>query len=165
MNCAHFPARVKNGTWSWHSSPDLGIVSCACCGEPDLYLNKTSSMFPLCHISGRYRSTTGHTFTTAYFKILIECIQKVAVYLGYGTKIWLSELKLPLKCAVVSLYSAIKQRLKCNTGKVCNYLIQFLLTMVLWTSLPTPFVNAQQLSKCSVQSLILTQNAKYFPKI
>jgi hypothetical protein len=38
---------------------------------------------------------------------------------------------LPLKCAVVSLYSVVKQRLKCNTGKVCNCLIQFLLTMVL----------------------------------
>jgi hypothetical protein len=25
-----------------------------------------------------------------------------------------------LKCAVVSLYSVVKQRLKCNTGKVCN---------------------------------------------
>jgi hypothetical protein len=36
-----------------------------------------------------------------------------------------------LKCAVVSLYSAVKQQLKCNTGKVCNCLIQFLLTMVL----------------------------------
>jgi hypothetical protein len=36
-----------------------------------------------------------------------------------------------LKCAVVSLYSVVKQRLKRNTGKVCNCLIQFLLTMVL----------------------------------
>jgi hypothetical protein len=33
-------------------------------------------------------------------------------------------------CAVVSLYSVVKQRLKCNTGKVCNCLVQFLLTMV-----------------------------------
>jgi hypothetical protein len=38
---------------------------------------------------------------------------------------------LPLKCAVVSMYSVVKQRLKCNTGKVCNCLVQFLLTMVL----------------------------------
>jgi hypothetical protein len=36
-----------------------------------------------------------------------------------------------LKCAVVSLYSVVKQRLKCNTGKVCNCLIQFLVTVVL----------------------------------
>jgi hypothetical protein len=36
-----------------------------------------------------------------------------------------------LKCAVVSLYSVVKQRLKSNTGKVCNFLIQFLLTVVL----------------------------------
>jgi transposase len=39
--------------------------------------------------------------------------------------------KLALKCAVVSLYSVVKQRLKCNTGKVCICLIKFLLTMVL----------------------------------
>jgi hypothetical protein len=38
---------------------------------------------------------------------------------------------LPLKCAVVSLYSVVKQRLKCNTGKVSNCLIQFLLTKFL----------------------------------
>jgi hypothetical protein len=44
---------------------------------------------------------------------------------GYGTYIWLSVPKLPLQCAAVSLYLAVKQRLKCNTGKVCNCLIQF----------------------------------------
>jgi hypothetical protein len=32
----------------------------------------------------------------------------------------LSVSKLPLKCAVVSLYSVVKQRLKCKTGKVFN---------------------------------------------
>jgi hypothetical protein len=59
------------------------------------------------------------------------------VVLGYGTVrevgrlMWLSVSKLPLKCAVVSLYSVVKQRLNCNTGKVCNCLIQFLLTTVL----------------------------------
>jgi hypothetical protein len=37
---------------------------------------------------------------------------------------------LPLQCAV-SLYSVVKQQLKCNTGKACNCLIQFLLTVVL----------------------------------
>jgi hypothetical protein len=36
-----------------------------------------------------------------------------------------------LKYAVVSLYSVVKQQLKCNTGKVCNCLIQLLLTVVL----------------------------------
>jgi hypothetical protein len=45
--------------------------------------------------------------------------------------IWLSVSKLPLKSAVVSLYSVVKQRLKCNAGKVCNCVIQFLLTVVL----------------------------------
>jgi hypothetical protein len=52
------------------------------------------------------------------------------VCLGYGTYIWLSVSNYPLKCAVVSLNSVVKQRLKCNTGEVCNCLIQFLLTMV-----------------------------------
>jgi hypothetical protein len=55
----------------------------------------------------------------------------VAVHLGYGTLIWLSVLKLLLKCDVVSLYSAVKQQLKCNTDEVCNCLIQFLCTMFL----------------------------------
>jgi hypothetical protein len=36
---------------------------------------------------------------------------------------------MPLKRAGVSLYSAVKQRLKCITGRVCNCLIQFFLTM------------------------------------
>jgi hypothetical protein len=61
----------------------------------------------------------------------IKCVRKFAVHLGCGTQIWLSISKLSLQCAVVSLYSVVKQRLKCNTGKVCNCLIQFLLSMVL----------------------------------
>jgi hypothetical protein len=60
----------------------------------------------------------------------VQCVRKVTVHLDYGTYISLSVSKLPLKCAVVSLYSDFKQRLKCNTGKVGNCLIQFLLTMV-----------------------------------
>jgi hypothetical protein len=35
-----------------------------------------------------------------------------------------------LEYAAVSQYSVVKQRLKCNTGKVRNCLIQFLLTRV-----------------------------------
>jgi hypothetical protein len=62
---------------------------------------------------------------------IVQCFRKVAVHLGYGTWNWLSVSKLMLKCAVVSLYSVVKQRLKCSTVKVCNCLIQFLLTMVL----------------------------------
>jgi hypothetical protein len=61
----------------------------------------------------------------------LQCIWKVAVHLGYSMYICLSVSKLPPKCAVVSLYKVVKQRLKCTTGKVCNFLIQFLLTMVL----------------------------------
>jgi hypothetical protein len=53
------------------------------------------------------------------------------VQLGYGTYVWLSVSKLPLQCAAVSLYSVVKQRFTCNTGKVCNCLIRFLLTVVL----------------------------------
>jgi hypothetical protein len=63
--------------------------------------------------------------------VIIQCFRKVAVHLDLGTWIWLSVSKLPLKCAVVSLYSVVQQRLKCNIGKECNCLIQFLLTMVL----------------------------------
>jgi hypothetical protein len=55
----------------------------------------------------------------------VTCVRKVALHLGYSTYIWLSLSKLPLQCAVVSLYSVVKQRLKCNTGKVCNCLIQY----------------------------------------
>jgi hypothetical protein len=71
------------------------------------------------------------------------------VHLGYGTYIWLPVSKLPLKCAVVSLYSVVKQRLKCNTGKVCNCLIQFLLSMVLSIE-ERVFISAQRLSERTV---------------
>jgi hypothetical protein len=39
------------------------------------------------------------------------------------------DVDLVVSIEVVSLYSVVKQRLKCNTGKVCNCLIQSLLTM------------------------------------
>jgi hypothetical protein len=61
----------------------------------------------------------------------VLCVRKVAVHVGYGPYIWLSVPKLPLQYAVVSLCSVVKQRLKCDTGKVRDCLIQFLLTMVL----------------------------------
>jgi hypothetical protein len=38
--------------------------------------------------------------------------------------------KLPLRCAVVSVYSVVKQQVKCNTANACNCLIQFLVTVV-----------------------------------
>jgi hypothetical protein len=71
------------------------------------------------------------------------------VHLGYGTYIWLSVSQLPLKCAVVSLYSVVKWWLECNTGKVCNCLIQFLITMVLSTE-ERVFIQAQRLSEHNV---------------
>jgi hypothetical protein len=33
-------------------------------------------------------------------------------------------IEVAVKCAVVSLYSVVKQRLKCNTGKMCNFQIK-----------------------------------------
>jgi hypothetical protein len=72
-----------------------------------------------------------HKYTRRVSAYIIQSVRKVAVHLGYGTQIWLSVPKLPLQCAVVSLSSVAKQRLKCNTGKVCNCLIQLLLTVVL----------------------------------
>jgi hypothetical protein len=71
------------------------------------------------------------------------------VQLDYGTYIWLSVSQLPLKCAVVSLYSVVKQRLKCNTVKVCNGLIQFLLTVVLSIE-ERVFISAQRPSERTV---------------
>jgi hypothetical protein len=83
------------------------------------------------------------------FSDIIQWIRKVALRLDYGTWIWLSVSKLPLKCAVVSLYSAVKKLLKCNTGKMCC-LIQFLLYRRSWTSLPIPFISAQRLTELAV---------------
>jgi hypothetical protein len=40
-------------------------------------------------------------------------------------------IEVAVECAVVSLYSVVKQRFKCNTGKVCKCLIKFLLIVVL----------------------------------
>lgn len=72
VNCVHFLTTLKNGTWSWHRSPHLGMASRTCCVEPDGYLNKTSSTFLLHHIYGRCRSTAGLTLTTAQFNILTQ---------------------------------------------------------------------------------------------
>jgi hypothetical protein len=35
--------------------------------------------------------------------IVVQCVRKVAVHLGYGPCIWLSVPKLPLQCAAVWL--------------------------------------------------------------
>jgi hypothetical protein len=45
-------------------------------------------------------------------------------------RLWYLDLVVSIDVAVVSLYSVDKQQLKCNTGKVCNCLIQLLITMV-----------------------------------
>jgi hypothetical protein len=50
---------------------------------------------------------------------------------------------------VISLYSVTKQRLKCNTGKVCNCLIHLLLTMVLSIE-ERVVISAQRLSERTV---------------
>jgi hypothetical protein len=74
------------------------------------------------------------------------------VHLVYSAKIWLSVAKLPLKCAVVSLYSVVKQRLRYNTGNVCDcsyslWFFQLRNGGFLWTSLSTTFVSAQRFSE------------------
>jgi hypothetical protein len=50
--------------------------------------------------------------------------------------------------------SVVKQRLKCNTGKVCNCLIQFLPTVVLSIE-ERVFISAQRLSERTVYSGVL----------
>jgi hypothetical protein len=66
-------------------------------------------------------------------------------------KIWFSVSKLPLKCAVV--------RLKYNTGKVCNRLIQFLLIVVLSIE-ERVFISAQGLSERTVRVNLYGVSAK-----
>jgi hypothetical protein len=78
---------------------------------------------------------------------VLQCVRNVAVHLGYGMEISLSASKFPLKCAVISLYSVVKQRLNSNAGKVCNCLIQLIQYRRSWTSLPLPFISAQRLSE------------------
>jgi hypothetical protein len=90
-------------------------------------------------LTGLLRTLTTHLVNK------VQCFCKVAVHIGYGTKIWLSVSKLPLKCAVVSLHKVVEQQLKCNTGQVSNCLIQFLLYRRSWTSLPIPFISVQRL--------------------
>jgi hypothetical protein len=53
-----------------------------------------------------------------------------------------ARIEVAVEVCCCSLYSVVKQRLKCNTGKVCNCLIQFLLTMVLSIE-EHVFINAQ----------------------
>jgi hypothetical protein len=76
-------------------------------------------------------SAVHSTYVSMLVQLQIQCVPKVAVHehFGHGTRISLSVPKLPLQCAVVSLYSVVKQRFKCNISKVCNCLIPFLLTM------------------------------------
>jgi hypothetical protein len=82
--------------------------------------------------------------------ILQQCVRKVAVHLGYGTYIWLSVSKLPLQYALVSLYSVVKQRLKCNTGNVCICLIQFFTQYGSFNIYSKTFVSAQRLSESTL---------------
>jgi hypothetical protein len=99
--------------------------------------NTGSNLWVLQRSGNRYRWETVCSTRILFHQVKLNsyttiklCVRKVAVRLGYGTFIWLPVSKLPLQCAVVSLYSAVKWQLKCNTGKVCNCLIQFLLTVV-----------------------------------
>jgi transposase len=61
-------------------------------------------------------------------------------------------------------YSVVKQRLKCNTGKVFNCLIQFLLTMVLSIE-ERLFLVAYVLRECNrYTDLVQEQFAEKFPE-
>jgi hypothetical protein len=62
---------------------------------------------------------------------VLQCVQKVAVHLGYVTYVDLViSIEVAVKVCCCFTVFVCKQRLKCNTGKVCNCLIQLLLTMV-----------------------------------
>jgi hypothetical protein len=56
------------------------------------------------------------------------------VHLGYGTVRYVYlvvSVEVAFEVCCCLMYSVVKQRLKCNTGKLCHCLIQFLLTMVI----------------------------------
>jgi hypothetical protein len=53
-----------------------------------------------------------------YFVLNVQFVRKVAVRLLYVDLV--DSIEVPVECAVVLLYSVVKQRLKNNTGKVCN---------------------------------------------
>jgi hypothetical protein len=69
---------------------------------------------------------------------IIQCVRKVAVHLGYGYL----DLVVSIEVAVEVCCLFHCNQLKCNTGKVCNCLLQFLLTVVL-------SVDLQHLYKCT----------------
>jgi hypothetical protein len=67
-------------------------------------------------------------------------------------RLWYVDLVACIEVAVVSLYSVVKQWLKCNTSKVCNLIQFFSLSRVFnWG---TPFMKPQRLSVRSVLRLI-----------
>jgi hypothetical protein len=53
------------------------------------------------------KATNKH-YTNAPQCYIIQRVRKVAVHLGHSAYFWLSVSKLPLQCAVVSLYSVVK---------------------------------------------------------
>jgi hypothetical protein len=71
----------------------------------------------------------------------------------FSFRLWYLDLVVSIEVAVAvccfSLYSVVKQRLKCNTSKVYNCLIQFLLTVVLSFE-EHVFLVVQQISKRTV---------------
>jgi hypothetical protein len=88
----------------FHTHPGPGVHPASCTmGTRSLSLGQ----------HGQGMTLTKHPpfWALAIYRVdLIRCIQKVTVQLGYSTKIWLSVSKLLLKCAVVSLYSVVKQQ-------------------------------------------------------
>jgi hypothetical protein len=57
--------------------------------------------------------------------MIVQLVRKVAVHLGYSPYIWLSVPKLPFQCAVVSLYSVVKQRLSAIPVKCATVCFSF----------------------------------------
>jgi hypothetical protein len=67
------------------------------------FVNVLTNMFQLCFELLFVTEQCHFLFSTPHFaaELVLQCVWKVAVLVGYGMWIWLSVSKLPLKCAVV----------------------------------------------------------------
>jgi hypothetical protein len=80
----------------------------------------------------------GHFLSRKHLKTSVKLLQsyhtvrsesRCALKLRYVDPV--VSIEVDVEVRIVSLYSVVKQRLKCNTGKVCNSLVQVLLTTFL----------------------------------
>jgi hypothetical protein len=72
-----------------------------------------------------------------------QCVRKVAVHLGYGTQIWLSVTKFPLKCAVFHCIQLLNSGGSVMPVK-CEIFNQGFTHYGSWIFLPTHFIGAQR---------------------